>query len=219
MDIHSILNFLKLLEKNNDREWFLTHKEDYEHVKEQISALTSHMLQYLKTIDSNLIHLTPKDCTYRIYRDVRFSKNKLPYKNHIGLFFAQGGKSTFGPGYYLHLQNGESFVGGGIYSPDGPRIKEIRQEIYYNVDDLLNVLNDASFKRYYNGISDYGKLKTAPRGYDVDYEHIDLLRNKSFVVSSPINVEQMSNEEIVEYSQNAFKELKPFVDFFYNINE
>lgn len=219
MDIHSILNFLQKLEKNNDREWFSVHKEDYEYVKEQVGALTNSLLLYLKTIDSNLMHLTPKDCTYRIYWDVRFSKDKSPYKNHIGLFFAQGGKSSFGPGYYLHLQNGESFVGGGIYSPEGPRLKEIRQEIYYNIDDFLNVLNDASFKRFYDGISDYGKLKKAPQGYDADYEHIDLLNNKSFVVSSPINVEQMSNEEIVEFTQNAFRELKPFVDFFYNVNE
>lgn len=219
MDIHSILSFLKILEKNNDREWFLAHKGDYEYVKEQVSALTSNFLQYLKTIDSSLMHLTPKDCTYRIYRDVRFSKNKLPYKNHIGLFFAQGGKSSFGPGYYLHLQNGESFVGGGIYSPDGPRLKKIRQEIYYNVDDFLNILNNVSFKRYYNGISDFGKLKKAPHGYDIDYEYIDLLKNKSFVVSSPINVEQMNNEEIVEFAKNAFQELKPFIDFFNTINE
>lgn len=219
MDIHSILSFLKILEKNNNREWFLAHKGDYEYVKEQVSALTSNFLQYLKTIDSSLMHLTPKDCTYRIYRDVRFSKNKLPYKNHIGLFFAQGGKSSFGPGYYLHLQNGESFVGGGIYSPDGPRLKKIRQEIYYNVDDFLNILNNVSFKRYYNGISDFGKLKKAPRGYDIDYEYIDLLKNKSFVVSSPIIVEQMSNEEIVVFAKNAFQELKPFIDFFNTINE
>ncbi len=219
MNIDKVLQFLEQLENNNNRDWFLEHKSDYEFVKEQVGALTNHFLQYLKTIDSNLLHLEPKDCTYRIFRDVRFSKDKSPYKNHIGLFFAKGGKSSFGPGYYLHLQNGESFVGGGIYVPDGEKIKAIRQELYYNMNDFLSILNKDSFKEFYNGIYDYGKLKKAPFGYDADYEHIEILKNKSFVVASPLNVTQMSNEEVISYTERAFYEMKPFVEFFYTIND
>jgi uncharacterized protein (TIGR02453 family) len=219
MDIKAVLKFLEKLEENNNREWFLAHKSEYEFVKEQVGLLTIELLKYLKTIDSNLYHLEPKDCTYRIYRDVRFSKDKSPYKNHIGLFFAKGGKSSFGPGYYVHFQKGESFVGGGVYVPDGVKLKAIRQEIFYNIDDFLSILKKESFANFYNGIYDYGKLKKAPLGYDSDFEHIDILKNKSFVVSSPIDAEGLTNMEMLEYTKKAFFELKPFVDFFDNVSE
>jgi uncharacterized protein (TIGR02453 family) len=219
MDVRAVLQFLEKLEENNNREWFLDNKSEYENVKKQVSVLTEELLRYLKSIDTNLVHLEPKDCTYRIYRDVRFSKDKSPYKNHIGLFFAKGGKSSFGPGYYVHFQKGESFVGGGVYVPDAEKLKAIRQEIYYNIDDFLSIINKESFRKYYDGIYDYGKLKKAPMGFDADFEYIDILKNKSYVVSSPLDVGGMSSEEVVDYAKGAFWELKPFVDFMYHINE
>src|SRR5690554_4090416 len=102
---------------------------------------------------------------YRIYRDIRFSKDKTPYKTHVGFFFSARGRSGAFPGYYLHIEDGKSFVGGGIHVPPVDDLKNLRQEIYYNMEEFLDIFESQQFSSFYKELSDYGKLKTAPRDY------------------------------------------------------
>lgn len=213
------LNFLTELKQNNTREWFLDHKNEYELVKNEIKELTFDLLTLLKQMDSSLISLQPKDCMYRIYRDIRFSKDKTPYKTHIGIFVARGGKNSFNPGYYLHIEPGESFVGGGLYLPPPDVLKNVRQEIYYNIDEFNAILAHKDFKKYYNGLSDFERLKNPPKGYDPDFEFIDVLKNKSFVIASYIKENQFQDENFGDFVSGALYAMYPFVKFLYKSYE
>lgn len=213
MQFETIISFLEKLKENNNREWFAENRAEYEHFRLQTVHLTEYLLNFIKSFDIGLSSIEPKQCMYRIYRDIRFSKDKTPYKTHVGLFFSARGKSGAFPGYYLHIEDGKSFVGGGIYVPPSDDLKSIRQEIYYNMEEFLDIFETQPFSNFYKELSDYGKLKTAPRDYDPTYEHIDIINNKSFVVSSAVNNQILLSDSGLEYIQNAFLALKPFIDF------
>lgn len=213
------IDFLSELKDNNNRDWFLMHKNQYEIVKNEIKNLTLELLNVLKTMDVELLSLEPKDCTYRIYRDIRFSKDKTPYKTHIGIFVARGGKNSSNPGYYLHIEPDQSFVGGGLYLPPPDVLKNVRQEIYYNVEEFNGIINSHEFSKFYNGLSDFERLKNPPKGYDAEFEYIDLLKNKSFVVASPISDEFLINKNCLSHLTEAFNAMHPFVKFLYKSYE
>ncbi|MGI6321125.1 MAG: DUF2461 domain-containing protein [Bacteroidales bacterium] len=213
MQFERIISFLQELNKNNNREWFAENRAKYDDFRLLTVELTEHLLSFIKSFDANLSHIEPKQCMYRIYRDIRFSKDKTPYKTHVGFFFSARGRSGAFPGYYLHIEDGKSFVGGGIHVPPVDDLKNLRQEIYYNMEEFLDIFESQQFSSFYKELSDYGKLKTAPRDYDIDYEHIDVLNNKSFVVSSAISNELLFSEKGLDYVKNAFFALKPLIDF------
>ncbi len=215
----STIHFLSELKENNTREWFYAHKPEYDNVKNEIKTLTLELLSFLKSMDSSLLMLEPKDCTYRIYRDIRFSKDKTPYKTHIGIFVAKGGKNSFNPGYYLHIEPGNSFIGGGLYAPQGDVLKNVRQEIYYNIEEFNSILNNPNFKKHYNGLANYERLKNPPKGYDASFEYIDLLKNKSFVIASPLSDKQLQNDNFMDQISQALLAMYPFIQFLYKSHE
>lgn len=188
-----ILKFLKAVGKNNNRDWFEKNKAAYLKAKNGFDDFLEALHKDLLKFDESLANVNPRKAAFRIYRDVRFSKDKRPYKTNMGAGFSEHGKMEQEPGYYIHLEPGKSFVAGGLYMPTPENLARIRQEIDYNADKLLKILNNKKFRSHFpKGLEDWDKLKTMPKGYPKDHPHIDLLKNKSFIVSH-----QFSDKEVV----------------------
>jgi uncharacterized protein (TIGR02453 family) len=216
MDFKIILTFLKSIAKNNNREWFEKNKPKYLESKKQFEDFLESLHKELLTFDESLAGLNPRKQGFRIYRDVRFSKDKRPYKINMGAGFSAHGKMEQEPGYYIHIEPGKSFVAGGIYMPDAERLSKIRQEIDYNATDFLKILNDKKFKKVFPGLDNFDALKTAPKGYPKDHPHIDLLKNKSFVVSHRFTDTDVTSKAFVKKVAATCKILKPLNDFMTN---
>jgi uncharacterized protein (TIGR02453 family) len=209
----TILKFLKTLSKNNNREWFEKNKPTYLAVKLEFEDFLEQLHKELLKFDESLASLNPRKQGFRIYRDVRFSKDKRPYKTNMGAGLSAHGKMEQEPGYYIHLEPGKSFVAGGIYMPDAEKLAKIRQEIDYNSKGFLKILNDKKFKKQFPSLDDFDKLKTAPKGYPKDHPHVDLLKNKSFVVSHRFTDADVTNKAFVKKIADACKTLKPLNAF------
>ena len=164
----STLSFLKELKKNNTKEWFDTNRKKYEAAKADFAALTNAVIHGLGKKDPFVASLLAKDCTFRINRDVRFSKNKDPYKTNMGMYLSRGGKKSLFAGYYFHLEpGGNSFMGGGLYMPEPDVIKKVRQEIDYNWDEFSKIIKQKKFKTVYKELQrEEGMvLSREPKGY------------------------------------------------------
>jgi len=212
------LNFIKDVAENNNREWFAANKDVYEAAKEDALALAAAIIPELAKIDPILsAEADPKKTLLRIYRDVRFSKNKDPYKNNYGMWFStkKGGNE---PGYYLHIQPGKSFIAGGYWMPDVPHLKLIRQEIDYNIGDFKEIINEKEFKKNFKlGVDN--ALKNAPKGYDPADPNIEFLKLKSFEATMKIDDEEFFKPKLVNKLISSFKTVQPLVAFLRNAIE
>ncbi|MDZ4845503.1 MAG: DUF2461 domain-containing protein [Chitinophagales bacterium] len=209
----STLQFLKQLSKNNNREWFAANKHLYEAAKTDFENFVGELIKALSKFDKTLSELKAKDCTFRIYRDVRFSKNKDPYKNNFGAYIAGGGKKSMKPGYYIHLQpNGHSFLAGGAYMPPSPVLSAIRQEIDYNLKEFKGILSNKLFKKYFPKLEG-DTVKTTPKGYDKEHLAIDILRHKDFLAVHALKDEQLLAVNAVTSLAKGCAAMKPFNDF------
>ena len=214
MNNELILKFLKDIAKNNNREWFEKNKSKYLEAKQSFEDFLEAYHKEMVKFDESLGGLNPRKMGFRIYRDVRFSKDKRPYKVNMGAGFSRNGKMEQEPGYYLHLEpNNKSFVAGGIYMPNPENLAKIRQEIDYNADKLLKIFNDKKFKKYFSELDDFDKLKTAPKGYPKDHEHIKLLQHKSFIVSQPFTDTQVKDKKFVKSVAEVCKSIKMLNDY------
>jgi uncharacterized protein (TIGR02453 family) len=213
MQFEKILKFLKDLARNNNREWFEKNKPRYREAKELFDDFLESLHQELLKFDESLAGLNPRKLAFRIYRDVRFSKDKRPYKVNMGGGFSAHGKMEQEPGYYIHIEPGNSFVAGGLYMPDPENLAKVRQEIDYNAGALLKIISDKKFKKYFNGLDDFDQVKTAPKGYPKDHLHIGLLKNKSFVVSHYLNDAQVTDKRFVKQVADICRVIKPMNDF------
>jgi len=210
----SILKFLKAVGKNNNRDWFEKNKPTYLKAKDGFDDFLVALHKDLLKFDESLANMNPRKAAFRIYRDVRFSKDKRPYKTNMGAGFSEHGKMEQEPGYYLHIEPGnKSFIAGGLYMPSPENLAKIRQEIDYNADRLLKILNQKKFKAHYKGLSDWDKLKTMPKGYAKDHPHIDLLKNKSFVVSHNFKDSEVIDKNFSKKVVEACKLIKPLNDY------
>ncbi|MEI9918842.1 MAG: DUF2461 domain-containing protein [Bacteroidota bacterium] len=207
------LKFLKAVGKNNNRDWFEKNKPTYLKVKEDFEDFLEAFHKDMLKFDESLAGMNPRKAAFRIYRDVRFSKDKRPYKTNMGAGFSAHGKMEQEPGYYLHIEPGKSFIAGGLYMPAPENLVKIRQEIDYNADKLLKILNNKKFKAYYKGLEEWDKLKTMPKGYAKDHPHIDLLKNKSFVVSHQFSDSEVTNKNFKKKLAEAAKLIKPLNDY------
>jgi len=208
------LEFLRRLAANNDRDWFNAHKDEYLQVKAYVESFTQQLIEAVSVLEPDGAVLTPADCLYRIYRDTRFSSDKTPYKTHIGIYVnPHGGKKSEFCGYYLHLEPGNCLVGGGAWFPEPSLLKEHRKEIYSNIDEYLAIIHNPEFESVYTPYLQE-ELKTAPKGYPKDWEHIDLLKPRSFTVSAPISDCDICSIKAVEKLSDLFRILKPYNDFF-----
>ena len=213
MKFDLILKFLRDISRNNNREWFEKKKPRYLQTKEYFEDFLEALHKELLKFDESLAGLNPRKQGFRIYRDVRFSKDKRPYKVNMGAGFSAHGKMEQEPGYYIHIEPGKSFVAGGLYMPDPTNLSKIRQEVDYNADGLLKILNNKKFKKYFKGLDDFDQVKTAPKGYPKDHPHIDLLKNKSFIVSRYFTDTQVKDKKFVKQLVEICKAIKPLNDF------
>ncbi|KAF2514212.1 DUF2461 domain-containing protein [Flavobacterium foetidum] len=209
------LQFLDDLKKNNNREWFQENKKRYEVFKKDYHQLVSAFLDVMKPLDPSLELLEVKDCTFRINRDIRFSKDKSPYKAHLGVWLSSGAKGANRSGYYVHIEKGASFIAGGFYSPDSDELKKVRKEIAFFYDDLQEILNDKNFKKEFGNldINENNSLKSMPRGYEKDHPAIEFLKLKSFTATQVYNVSEVLEKDFAKKMSKKLIALKPLNDF------
>ena len=182
-----VLDFLDDLKLNNNREWFEKNKVRYTAAKTAYEGFLSTLITDLSDIDPSIGSPEVKDSVFRIFRDVRFSADKQPYKTNFGAFIANGGRKSVKAGYYIHLEPGSSMVGGGIYMPQPDVLKKLRQEIYYNSDEFAKLLNNSNFKHYCPGLETFDKLKRPPKDFDPGFPAIDLLMYRSYAVNHDVS--------------------------------
>ena len=170
MNIPVIFQFLKELSANNNREWFNAHREQYENARNEFENLLTVIISRISLFDESIRGIEARDCTYRIYRDTRFSEDKTPYKNHFGGYINAKGKKSDHCGYYVHLQPGNCLLAGGSYCPPSPLLKALRQAVYDNMDEFRGIVEDPAFKQYFPVVGE-NFLKTAPKGFSKDYPY------------------------------------------------
>ncbi len=212
----STIQFLKQLAKNNSKEWFDANRKKYEVAKEDHIQSVQKILNEFSKTDTTLSSLIAKDCLFRINRDIRFSKNKSPYKTNFGAYINANGKKSMKAGYYLHIQPEESFVGGGLYQPDADALKKIRQEIDYNFDEFKSIINNKKFKAVYTkGLSKEGEvsLSRPPKGYDENNPAIEFIKLKSIIAMTPLTDAQLTDKKFVSTVVKAFQALHPLIVF------
>ncbi len=205
--MEQVLQFLSDLSRNNHRDWFKANYKRYSESREKMRLITEILINEIRKFDPGIPAMDPKDCMFRIFRDVRFSKDKRPYKTNFGSFIAPGGRKSPHAGYYLHIDPAGSFAGGGIYMPSAGPLKVIREQIVRDPDTFLQLTGAPEFKSFFPGMMDH-RLKTAPRGYPKDHQNIDLLRYKSFVFSTVLDKEALLHGDFLEKTVGAFFELQ-----------
>ncbi len=216
MDAQNILRFLAELNINNNREWFIDHKDWYLACKDDYIQFVTEWLEQMKHIEPDLRGLQAKDCIWRIYRDLRFEKNRMcPYKEWMGAWLAPyGGRKSDHAGYYLHLQPGECMFAAGMWCPEGALLKQIRQDIYDNPEELEAIFSNPEFAALFPDFDhEPEELKTAPAGYPRDWEHSDWLRHKRYNISYPLTDEQVAAPDFMERLMYLCKTAKPLNDF------
>ncbi|MCH8903578.1 MAG: DUF2461 domain-containing protein [Bacteroidetes bacterium] len=206
--------FLSDLRKNNNREWFDKNKDAYLEAKADFENFMEAVLQDLAKFDKDMVGLEVKKSTFRIYKDVRFSKDKTPYKTSMSAVFVGGGKKNHDSrsGYYIHVEPGNSFIAGGANMPPSPWMGYIREQIDKRAGDLRKIIANKTFKSYYGSITGE-KLKTAPKGYPKDHPDVDLLQYKSLLAVNKIPDKDVLSPKFHDHIISASKALVPFNEF------
>ncbi len=208
----STLTFLEDLAANNNKPWFEANKNAYDAAKADFEQFVSGVLSGLATVEPGFLEQKAKDCVFRIYRDVRFSKDKSPYKANFGAYFSKGGKKFNGAGYYFHLDPGKSFSGGGLWMPEPQILKKVRQEIDYNFSDFQAIVEVAPFKKLFGTVQGE-HLKKVPQGYEPGNPAADYLRLKSFTVSNTLADSGLTSSGIVDHCLEVYAAMRPLLDF------
>lgn len=212
MNVPGILDFLKRLSANNNREWFMEHKADYQRVQGDFEELLAAVIARISSFDETVAHVQPKDCTYRIYRDVRFSLDKSPYKNHIGGYINARGKKSDHCGYYIHLEPGNCMLAGGSWCMPADMLKAVRQSVCDNIDEYRSIVEDKDFKRYFPVVGE-GHLKTLPKGFPKDFPYPEYIKCKDYTVSCPVPDVFFDDPLFLDKVADVFRQLKRFADF------
>jgi uncharacterized protein (TIGR02453 family) len=214
-----ILNFLKALQGNNNRDWFEENRAWYEKSRQDFSDFVELLISEIRNFDPEIGVLTSKDCMFRIYRDVRFSKDKSPYKTNFGAYISRGGKKLNFAGYYFHMEPGEYFMSGGVYMPQGPVLKAIREEIFHRIDEFKAILSSAAFKKHFNGLSEVEKMKTAPKDFPKDFPEMELLKYKHYIVMKNVGEKQLLKPDLLKIAGETYRAMLPFNHFLNNVIE
>lgn len=211
----STLSYLEGLTDNNNKLWFDENRNFFEVAKADFEKLVKDIISSFGKIDPDIAPLEARNCIFRQYRDVRFSKDKTPYKHHMGASFDRGGKKSGFAGYYLHIQPGnKSMVGGGIWMPEGQQLKKIRQEIDYSWDEFSAIISETHFKKIYKDLEqgEY-KLSREPKGYDKENPAIEYLKLKSLVATQPLTDTDLVSKDLLKKVVAAFSALMPLIKF------
>jgi uncharacterized protein (TIGR02453 family) len=210
----STLDFLKKIKSNNNRDWFEKNKNLYLAAKDDVEKNLEVVITGIRAFDKRIRpEVTAKKSVFRIYRDVRFSKDKRPYKNNMGASVNPGGKKDFSPGYYIHIEPGNSFVAGGMWMPEAPLLAKIRQEIDYNLKEFSKIVNEKNFKKVFGELDQDDKLVNIPKGYPKDHKGIEFLKLKSFIVVGSISDKDVLGKDFAKKVISICKTMKPLNDF------
>ncbi len=206
------ISFLQKLIESNNREWFNENKMLYEDARKIIVVFVESLIEEISLFDKAVLGLEAKNTIFRIYRDVRFSKDKTPYKTAFGSYIAPGGRKSAKAGYYLHIEPGNSFLAGGMHSPPKEQLAKVRQEIFYNSTEFKAIIGTKEFKQNFETVKGE-KLKRPPKGFPADFAEIELLKHKDFIVINKLTDAFVLSEDFLENSVKLFKEMKSFNDF------
>ena len=214
----STIKFLKDLKKNNNKTWFDAHRKEYDAAKNDFMTFIQSVIDKHSKSDPTIKSITAKDCLFRINRDVRFSKDKSPYKTNMGAYINRGGKKSLFGGYYFHCEPGQSFVGGGLWMPMPPELNKVRQEIDYNLDQFKKIITSKKFKSVYQDLSRDPEyvLSRVPKGYEADNPAAEYLKMKSFVALTSLKDSDLTSKGLLKKTTSAFEALQPLIEF---INE
>jgi uncharacterized protein (TIGR02453 family) len=209
------VQFIEDLKKNNNTEWMHANKKRYEAFKKDYHLFIASVLDKMKPLDKSLEPLEVKNCTFRINRDIRFAKDKSPYKTNIGVWMTTNKNRKNSPGYYIHFEKGGSFIAGGVWCPEVEELKKIRKEIAFFYDDLENIVHNKDFKKEFIEITreESNVLKKAPKGYEPDHPAIEFLKLKSFTATQKIEDKLFTDPDFSEKIATKLITLKPFNDF------
>jgi len=210
----STFTFLRALERNNNRPWFNENKEKYLAEHEKTLSFVEKLLAEMNQLDE-LEPMTPKKSLFRIYRDVRFSKDKSPYKNHFSGRMRRATKWKRG-GYYYHLEPGNTIIAGGFWNPDSSDIKHIRKQIAADPKPLRKIIGSASFKKLFGSLQG-DEVKTAPQGFSKEHPDIDLIRKKQFLVYRGFTNAEVHSDNFLKEVVKTFKGMGPFFGYMSDI--
>lgn len=214
-----LIPFLKKIKTNNNREWFEKNRPSYEASKAELLALMESVIKKFSTVDPSIASIEPKKTIFRINRDVRFSKNKDPYKTNMGAYLVDGGKKSPKAGYYLHIEPGNSFLAGGLWQPEPDLLKKIRQEIDYNGVDLEKIMKEKKFSGIFGGMGEGNALVNVPKGFDPAHPYADWLKQRSFIIAHAFPDKLLNDPLLADYCVLVFKEMVPFNQFLNRVFE
>lgn len=211
----STLKFLSALKRHNQKAWMDLHRHEYELAKQDFELFIQSVLEVFSKKDRSLEGLTAKSCIFRINRDIRFTKDKSPYKTNMGASLSKGGKKGIYAGYYFHLEPGHSFAGGGLYMPDPAVLAKVRQEIDYNFTDFKKILQARSFRSIYEELdsSPEFRLSRLPKGYELDHPASAFLRLKSLIAFRALDDKELTHSSLLKLTVKAFEALQPLITF------
>jgi uncharacterized protein (TIGR02453 family) len=207
------LAFLSKLKKNNKKEWFDKNRTAYDAARHNMEMFVTALLANMTSFEPAVGTLAAKKCLFRINRDIRFSKDKSPYKTNFGASINPGGKNSPGPGYYIHIEPGKSFLGGGVYMPEPGFLNAIRQEIDYNLKEFEKILKEKKFKNIFGDLETIEKLQRPPKGYDESNPAIDYLKHKHYTVFCTLTDAELNSKSIAKKAAGLFELMKPFNNF------
>lgn len=207
------LKFLKELKKNNNKSWFDKNRRQYDTAKEDFTLIVTQVIKSVGSFDPGIANQEAKNCLFRINRDVRFSKNKDPYKSNMSAYFNKDGKKGLGAGYYLHIEPGKSFVAGGIWMPEPQVLAGIRQEIDYSFTEWEKIVVSTPFKKNFPDGLQGEALTRPPKNYDYSNPAIAYIKMKTFIVTSSFTDATVQNKNFVKEVTQQFRAMKPLVDF------
>ena len=207
-----ILSYLKELAANNNRPWFQENKPRYEVLRQAFFDEVQQLINRIALFDSEIAGLEAKNCLFRIYRDIRFSPDKTPYKRHFSAYIARGGRSSEWGGYYFHLEPGNCHLAGGIWCPSPKLLKRLRQDIYDHIEEFAEIIENPDFKKTYPTLEGE-TLKRMPAGFPTDSPYGEVLRHKDFCVSTTLPDEFFFAEDWVEQTAKLLEKLLPFNRF------
>lgn len=212
----STIKFLKDLKKNNNKPWFDKNRKVYEVAKADFTGFVQKVIEQHSKSDPSIKNLLAKDCMFRINRDIRFSKDKSPYKTNFGASINKGGKKAWNfAGYYFHLEPGQCFAGGGIYMPDPESLKKVRQELDYNFADFKKIIGSKKYKSVYGDLDKSAEflLSRVPKGYEPGNPAAEYLKLKNYIAMVKISDVDLVSKNLVKKISGAFEALQPLIDF------
>lgn len=212
------LHFLSELTNNNNRDWFAQNKNAYQKALTDFEEIVNYLIVHTAAFDKEISGLQAKDCIFRIYRDVRFSHDKSPYKNHFGAYISVGGRKSLRAGYYIHFEPGGCLLSGGIYCPQPDILKALRKAVYDNIDEYKKIVENPSFASTFSEVEE--KLKTIPRGFPSDFPEGDYLKNKHYAFTHKVNDIFFESDDCMNKTIALFKQLHPINQFLnYTVDE